>query len=237
MHEIPWLREMIENEDLLPLFTSDNEDLHKTIADIMDLANRKKDVERELIHLLEVAATHGNDDTQGALWIMLILGETQSRESIFTLINALKSPDEALQEGASDAIQRIGEPAFEALMESCAGTPPTEFDQISLATLTGAIAWEHPYLLDEVRDFIVEKIGNEDLPQRSLESAALASAMLGDRRALPVLQSLLKARYGGVNAALQDAIGMLEDNPEGAPIPKQIVTWEDRVSQLTEHLF
>ena len=78
MHEVPWLREMIDNDDLLPLFTSDSGDIHKSIGEVMDLANRKKDVERELIQLLGIAAEHGNDDTKGALWIMLILGEIQS---------------------------------------------------------------------------------------------------------------------------------------------------------------
>ncbi len=236
MATCPWLRDFVEREEIDPLFTATGSELKKSIKDLMLLANRQYEIENELNSLLEISVEKGNDDTRGSVWIALILGEIQSRQAIFTLVKALASRDESLQEAAIDALTRIGEPAFDALMEYAEGTPDPDFDVAGMKTLSCARVWSHPYLLDEVKSFMLKKIQTPGLSQRPLEAAAMANAKLGNTKALTPLKAILKKRFNGMNGFIQDAIEMLEENPEEQPIQDRHPVWEERFELLTEDL-
>ena len=230
-------RDMADDEELSILFTAAGNDLVRAIEDCIELAGRRSAFERRLIELLELAVDEGLDDPAGAVWIALILGEIQSRPAIPALIRALTGSDEALAEAGVDAIMRIGEPAFEAIMQALDGAEEPEFEHAAYQALAGAAAWEHPYLLEEVRDFLLERLKRPALGARSLEDAGLALARLGDRRALPVLKRILKERFKGLNPALQDAIEMLQENAAGVPIATVVTQCMERERWLTRDTF
>jgi HEAT repeat protein len=228
-----WLREDVPDDEVGLLFTSVGDDLHKAIANVMERAARNTSVEATLIDLLERAVEEESDDTGGAVWIALILGELGSREAIPTLVRALYSEDEPLCEAAVDALRRIGEPGFDEIMKALDRNENVEFELACYRALEGVGAWDHPYLLDEVRDFILARFTMGALPAAALEGAALTLARLGDRRALEPIRGLLRDRFQNLNASLRDAAEMLEENAEGIPLVPSMTAWEDRLAWLT----
>ena len=237
MEESRWLREHVEDEELSLLFTAVGDDLRRAIEYVMDRAARRSAVERSLLELLELAVNENLDDTYGSVWISLILGELQCRNAIPIFLRALGSGDEVLRDAAVDALRRIGEPAFDAVMKALEENREEEFELACYAALEGAGAWEHPYLLEEIRDFLLERIRNSELSAPALEAAALALARLGDRRAIEPIRSLLVERFGNINPALRDAVEMLEENREGIPLPSRLSSWEDRLEWITGEAF
>ncbi len=231
------LREMADDDEVSLLFTTAGDDLVHAIDGCIELAERRTAIERRLVELLELAVDEGPDDSSGAVWIALVLGEIQSRPAIPALIRALAGSDETLVEAGIDAIKRIGEPAFDAIMQAMDGAEDPEFEHAAYQALEGVATWEHPYMLGEVRDFILDRVTRPSLGARSLEDAALALARLGDRRALPVLEKILKSRFKGLNPALQDAVEMLQENTDGVPVAAAAIPWQERVRWLIDDRF
>jgi HEAT repeat protein len=225
--------DMADDDEVSLLFTAVDEDLAGAIEDCIELAGRRTAIERRLVELLEAAVDEGTDDSSGAMWVALVLGEIQSRSAIPALVRALSGHDEALIDAAVDAIKRIGEPAFDAVMQSMEGADNADFEHAACQALEGVAMWEHPYMLAEVRDFILERVKSPALPARSLEDGAHALAHLGDLRALPILSKLLKDRFKGNNPAIQDAIEMLDENKAGLPLVTGATPWQERVEWMT----
>jgi HEAT repeat protein len=237
MSDDRFLRETADDDELSLLFTAVGEDLTGAIADCIELAGRRSAVERRMIEMLESAVDDGLDDSSGAVWIALVLGEIQSHAAIPVLVRALAGRDETLAEAAIDAIKRIGEPAFDAVMQALEDADNPDFEHAACHALEGVSSWEHPYMLAEVRDFLLERIGRRSLSTRALEDAALAAARLGDVRALPLIKKALKGRFKGVNAALQDAVEMLQENKAGVPLVVDATPWQERVEWMTGDAF
>jgi HEAT repeat protein len=237
MAEHPWLRETVEDEDVALLFTAAGVELRKAISYVMERAAQRSSFEETLLRLLELAVDEGIDDTDGSVWISLVLGEIQSRRAIPIFLRALSGEDEALCDAAVDALRRIGEPGFDAVMEALEENDELTFQLAGYRTLEGAATWDHPYLLEEVKDFLLARVAAPNAPAPALEGAALALAQLGDRRALRHLKTLLKDRFEGVNASVQDAVEMLEENQEGIPLITSLPPWEDRLAWLTGESF
>ena len=237
MTESRWLRETVEDEDISLLFTAVGDDLLKTISYTMDRAAGRLSVEHSLIDLLSLAVEERNDDTQGSVWIALILGEMRSVEAIPVLLRALAAPDETMADAAEDAFKRLGEPGFEAVMRALSDTEDPSFLLAGYRALEGAGAWEHPYLVEEVGDFLLDHAAAPDQTAAVVEGAALALARLGDRRALEPLKTLLTRRFKNINPSLRDAVEMLEENSAGVPMQVDLTAWEERVGWLSSEGF
>ncbi|HAK95741.1 MAG TPA: hypothetical protein DCM87_12280 [Planctomycetes bacterium] len=237
MNDDRWLREIADDDEVSLLFTAAGDDLLRAIEVCIELAGRRSAVERRLIELLELAVDEGLDDSSGAVWIALVLGEIQSRPAVPVLVRALAASDETLAEAGIDAIKRIGEPAFDALMQALDGAEEPEFEHAAYQAIEGVATWEHPYMLDEVRDFLLDRVRQPAIGARSIEDAALVLARLGDRRALPVLKKILGNRFKGLNPALQDAIEMLQENNDGVPLASAAIPWQERVRWLAGDAF
>ncbi len=237
MEDFKWLRERVNDEEILLLFTAVGDDLRRAVGYVMERASRRSSVENTLIELLEQAVDEGVDDTEGSVWIALILGELQSRRAVPVLLRALACEDETLAEAAVDAIQRIGEPAFDAVMEALEETQSLEFELACYRALQGAGAWEHPYLLQEVKDFLLDRLSRRELHPTAYENLALTLARLGERRALDPIRTVLSEKFHNVNSALQDAVEMLEENEAGVPYGVTIPSWEERLEWITGESF
>ena len=237
MAETRWLRELAGDDEVGLLFTATGDDLFRIMERVLELADRRTEVENRLIELLSLAVDQGIDDTYGSVWICLILGEIQSRPAIPVLLRALAGSDEPLQEAAVDALRRLGEPAFDAVMDALREEHSLDFELAAYRVLEGAALWEHPYLLEEVRDFLCERILSGSLPAPALEAAALTVARLGDRRVLDYLRKVLRDQFQDRNAALRDAVEMLEENESGLPLIADFVHWTDRVAWLLGEAF
>ncbi len=230
-------RDMPEDDEISLLFTAVGKDLTGAIEDCIELAGRRSAVERRLVELLDAAVEEGADESSGTAWVALVLGEIQSRAAIPALVRALAGSDETLCDAAIDAIRRIGEPAFDAVMQAMEGADAPEFEHTAYQALEGVATWEHPYMLGEVRDFILDRIKRPALPARAMEDGALALARLGDLRALSILKKALAGRFKGVNPTIQDAIEMLQENKDGAPLIAGATPWQERVEWMTGDAF
>jgi len=224
---------MVTDEQIALLFTASGEDLERIVEDTMARAERASGVERTLLELLEAAVDEGIDDTNGAVWISLILGELQSREAIPLFLRALSQDDESLAEAAVDALRRIGEPALDAVMQALDADTTDEFQESCFKALEGAGAWDHPYLVEEARDCVLGRLEAGGLSDRGLEAAAMALARLGDRRAIEPIKAALAERFHNVNGSLTDALEMLEENEAGTPLLPGLPSWEDRLTWLS----
>ena len=115
---VPWLRETVGDE-LAGLFGDHREDVSGTVGRILERIAFDERLQEALIDTLQTSIDHGNDETQGSVWITLILGEAAIGHAIPTLLLALSDDtDEELHAAAGIAILKCGSPGVGALVES-----------------------------------------------------------------------------------------------------------------------
>lgn len=235
--EPPWLREMVD-EDLLDLFSDDEDVVRRRVRSLIEEAEGDSDIEGRLIDLLQTAIDLGNDDSQAALWTSIILGEIRSVRAVGTLIRSLASDDdEALQDAAHVAILRIGAPAVESLMEAIDSDedPRLGIPGYDLLGSTGFLGDEE--LRSRIVDFLESRIEAEIAhPSRrgSVEALCLALAYLGGRDQVSRMKTILIEDFRGRNVGIREAIEILEENAGGEPIPRDPNPWETRYGWLFE---
>lgn len=220
--DTPWLRETV-SEELAGLFVDDRETVSSTVSRLLERLPYDPKLTVDLVGTLQVSIEEGNDETQGSVWIALILGEAAVAEALPTLIQALASDqDEELQGAAGVAILKCGPAGVEALIEAIEDETP------SAAFLTATYAllgWTGYLKNDDVRrrvmNFLSDRFEIDEARAAApaeLEALALAAARVGHRQLLPLLRKIQEERFGSGNAALRDALEMLEENQTGAAI-------------------
>ena len=116
--EPQWLRETVDDE-LVGLFSDDREDISGTVSRLLERLPFDHQLENQLIDTLQTALELDNDDTDGSLWITLLLGEAAVTRAIPTFVDALGRDDsEELQTVAGIAVLKCGTPGIEHLIEN-----------------------------------------------------------------------------------------------------------------------
>ncbi|MBI4582624.1 MAG: hypothetical protein HY717_01130 [Planctomycetes bacterium] len=217
--ELPWLREMVP-EALEGLFQENDAEIPRTVQRLVEHMDYDRNLETQLIETLQTAVEQHNDDTQGAIWIALILGEKQCHPAIPLLLTALgEEEDEELQAAAGIALLKMGSQGVESLIESLEEESPSVGLLQAGCRLLGHVGYlDDPDLRQRAMDFLLERLEAEKRRPGAdllIENIASALAELGDRRAIPALQAIFQERFQENNVALQDALEMLEENLNG----------------------
>jgi len=218
--EIPWLREMVE-DDLLGLFSDTSEEVARTARILVARAADDSTVTERLIEALRTSIERQNDDTQASIWMALLLGEIRDISALPVLFLGLGGDDEALQEASGDALLKIGARAIEALMDEFDEEPGLELTEAAYRLLGSVGSLKDPALRERTMDFLAERVDREAAKppgERCIESLFQASALLGDRRTLAAMDRILRERFGGNNPAIRDSREMLLENAEGVPL-------------------
>lgn len=235
--EVPWLRDMVD-DDLQILFVEDGAKQKRAVRHFIRASQDDPDVEQRLIELLETAVEEGNDDSSASLLVAIVLGEARSERAIPALVRSLASDaDETLQDAAGVALLRIGGLAVRKLMEAMEESEDTALLRPAYNLLGQVGVLEDHQVNESVRDFLRDRVERERgrPPAESvLEELFRASALLGDRRQLPLLLEVLRTDYHGRHAGLQDVREMLEENSEGLPFVANPPPWVSRYGWLHE---
>lgn len=235
--DVPWLREMVEDE-VLDLFSEDESAARAAVRRLVREAREDEGLEAQLIELVETSLELRNDDTSATAWAALVLGEIRSEGAVEVLLRGLAAEDEEeLQEAAGIALLRIGAPAVRALMDRLEDeeSPGLRLPGYELLGSVGAV--EDEALTRAVRDFLEARLEVErrrPSARGALESLCLAVAHLGDRRQIETIRRINAEDFRGRNPALTDAIEMLEENPSGEAIRPSSPPWEERYGWLFE---
>jgi hypothetical protein len=231
-----WLREMVDDR-ILGLFSDEAEDVRKAARRILAVATDDPSVVEELTDALRTSILEGNDDTQGSLWIAILLGEIGDRSALPILILGLGSEDEPLQEASRDGILRMGAPGVDALIEELEGDPGPELLDAGYRLLGYAGSLGDPGVRERAMDFLAERVEREAAKpsgECKIESLFQAGALLGDRRMLEAMDRVLRTRFKGNNAAIQDSREMLAENAAGEPLVFDSPPWIEEHRWLFE---
>lgn len=236
MKPIRWLKDEVD-ERLEGLFSDEPDDVRGTIRELVDQAQTDPEIEELLADTLQSALDQGNDDTMGSAWIGLILGEIGSEEGIAPLLGSISSDDEVLAANAIRALQRIGRPALEAILDRM--EEDEEIDAAAFAAgaevLEGVRLHDLPDLSQRIEDVFLEhlqhirQILTPDITLsghalRRLETASLTLARLGVAAAHDDIKHFAEEHCDGMNSFLQEALEILEEQPAG--IPPRDSSWE-----------
>jgi hypothetical protein len=231
-----WLRESVDDR-ILGLFSDEAEDVRKAARRILAVTPDDPSVVEELTGALRTAIVEGNDDTQGSLWVALLLGEIGDRSTLPVLILGLSSEDETLQEACRDGILRMGAPGVDALIEELEGDPGPELLDAGYRLLGYAGSLGDPGVRERAMDFLsecVEREAAKPAGECKIESLFQAGALLGDRRMLEAMDRILRIRFKGMNAAIQDSREMLSENKTGEPLVFDSPPWIEEHRWLFE---
>ncbi len=220
------------DEDLLALFSEDDEEIARAVRHFVALAAQDSRAEEQLIDLLDLSLEHQNDDSSASVWTAVILGELRSRVAIPLLLRALLvENDEQLQDAAEVALLRIGEPAVEALMTAVEEEGHPHLNRRVYGALGSIGVLDDEFVRDRVMEFLASRVSAErrEAPEeRGLVDLCGAIARVGDRRQIPVLKELYGAEFASNHPAVLDAIELLEENEAGVAIRATIPPWEER---------
>lgn len=234
--DVPWLREMVE-ENLIGLFSEDREDVARCSREIMLRAPSDPSVLEELIEALRTSIQCQNDDTQASAWITLILGEIGDPSAFPVLFLGLGSEDEVIQEAARDSLLKMGGPAVEALLEEMEEEPGPEFTDAGYRLLGFVGSLKDPTLRERAMDFLADRVEGEIAKPPGacrIESLFQASALLGDLRMVKIMEKILREKFKGKNAAIQDSWQMLLENSSGEPLVYETPPWVEEHRWLFE---
>ncbi len=225
--EVPWLREMVD-DDFLGLFSELSDEVARTTRQLALRAADDPSVPERLIEALRTSIQEQNDDTQASVWMALLLGEIRDPLGMEVLILGLGGDDETIQEAAGDALLKMGPPAIDALIDELWDDPSPQLAEAGYRLLGNTGSLNDEGLLERARNFLADQVDREAAkPQeeRRLESLFQASALLGDRRMLEVMDRILRERFGGTNAGIFDSREMLRENATGSPVVHDALPW------------
>ena len=234
--EIPWLREMVE-EELHILFSENEDEIGRGVRHFIRLAATNAAVVDQLVDLIETALEYDNDDASASLWAVVILGEAGAEQALPVLRRVLMSNDETLQDAACVALLRLGPRALESIMEAIDEDEVPQFNRSAYPVLGMIGILDDPVETNRVADFLQERLVVErraEPTERALEEIIHAISRIGDRRQIEPLKEILNSEFRGHNPAVQDAIELLEENVAGVPIGVITPPWEERYGWILE---
>ncbi len=233
----PSLRDQVDDDEILALFTDDADDIKMSVRRLVSRVREDVRLEANLIEALSTAVEEKCDDSQASIWIIVVLGEARSQNSIEVLLRALVYDDEILQDAATVALLRIGGAAIVRLLEWIDEDYGFHFNRVAYRVLGETGILEDAMLHERIVDVLEERWPAElRAPPRenAIEELAGAFARLGHRRQLPALKDVLAKVYGGCQPCIEDAIAIIEENVDGVAFVPTIPPWEDRYGWIFE---
>ena len=236
--DVPWLCDMVEEEELQVLFSPNQEELQHGVRKLVEWAAQDEAIERKLIDLVETALEYRNDGSEATLWATVVLGEIHSTEALGALLRCLATDDdEALQEVAGIALLRIGPPALEWIMDAADDEAGVTLRRETYRVLGMVGVLNDELMLERVGDYLESRLGGERLlppGERALEELFQALAELGRRASLEPMRALEQSAEFRSHSGLNDAIERLEENEDGVPFVRNVLPWEERYGWLFE---
>jgi len=224
------------DDDLRALFSEDEETLRRAVPEIIRRSQEDPDVEERLIDLLETFLEEGNDDTNGSVMAVIVLGESGSQRGVGVLLRCLESEaDESLQDAALVALLRLGPAAVQKVMEQVDEEESPAFNRAAYRLLGMIGVLEDERLTEGVKDFLdgrAERERHKPRSESAIEDLLRASAHLGDRRQIETVRRILTEDYKNQHPGLRDALEILEENVDGVPFVATVPPWEERYGWL-----
>ncbi len=219
------------DERLLGLFSEDPSLQRTIVSELIERAPTEPDLEEALVEALEMSLEHWNDDTQATLWIVVILGEISLERAVPVIYQALSTEDELYVAAAVRAFRRIGDAAFNMLLENLDAEKMTE-DTFSSAmrVLEGVRLHDVPGTREVIEQQLITFISQPKKGRRGelcSEAAALTLAHIGCPQARDAIEHLHNVVYRRSNSFLQEALDLIDDLPDGVPSEAELPWHEE----------
>lgn len=229
MEEIDLLDEA--DDRLNGLFDDDPHAQRQAVWDVLERAANEPDLEDALLEALELSFSEWTDESQGTLWMVIIVGELRLESAVNLLLRGLGSEDELVVAAVIRSLRRIGEPAFDAILDELDDDAfGLEAWRAAITALEGVRSHDLPVVRDTIEERLIallhRPVDDRDSIYRA-EQAALSLARIGVQRSRPIIEKLHTEVLGRANAFLQEALDILEENPEGTPLSSDLEWTEE----------
>jgi HEAT repeat protein len=217
---------------LSPLFEEDADVVARSCIDLVTIAFEDPELELEMIDLLQRNIDRKEGFSTGEFCIALVLGEIHSTPSTTVIIQCLHAEeDEMIQRIAVRSLQRIGGPAFDAILELL---EDPEINGEAAAMAIESLEGIGLHQLPQHRENIIERLRidlvNNKLPILRREAAAIALARLGISEVAETIELLLEREFKNGNVFITEALDLMSEYPDGTPGHtedpiEQVVRW------------
>ena len=203
---------------LEPLFDDDSHTVVEACLDLVKVVFDDPDLEQQLIALLETTLDKGEGFSSGVICSVLLLGEVRSAPATSVILRCLQADDEVLQRASIRAMQRIGSPAFDAVIELLGDFElDGELAALAIECLVGVSLHDLPQSREAIVDRLRADLVRPRMPVQRTEATALALAHLGVDEAVELIERVLNRDFPDGNAFITDALDQLRDHPQGLP--------------------
>ncbi len=201
---------------LANLFLGDLDQVSEACIQLINTVFDDPELEQSMIDRLQDLIDSQDGFLPGELCMALILGELRSAPSTTVFIQALREEDEMLQRISIRSLQRIGDPAFEAILEMLEdSTLEGETAALAIEALEGISLHPLPQQKTAIEERLRRDLLSADLPLQRREAAATALAHLGMADAVELLETVLQRDFPHGNVLVEESLELLRENPMG----------------------
>ena len=181
---------------LANLFLGDLDEVTEACIQLINTVFDDPELEQSMIDRIQQLIDEEEGFLPGELCMALILGELRSAPSTPIFLQALRDEDEMLQRISIRSLQRIGDPAFEAILEMLED-PQLEGETASLAieALEGISLHELPQQRTAIEERLRKDLLSQQLPLPRREAAATALSHLGMADAVDLIEEVLQRDF------------------------------------------
>lgn len=201
---------------LTNLFLGDLDQVTEACLQLINTVFDDPELEHSMIERIQMLIDDQEGFLPGELCMALILGELRSSPSTNIFLQALREEDEMLQRIAIRSLQRIGDPAFEAILDMLED-PTIEGETAALAieALEGVSLHELPQQKNAIEERLRRDLLANDLPLIRREAAATVLSHLGMADATDLMETVLLRDFPHGNVLISESLEALKENPLG----------------------
>ncbi len=201
---------------LTHLFRGDLDEVTEACIQLINTVFDDPELEQSMIERIQQLIDDEEGFLPGELCMALILGELRSAPATPIFLQALRDEDEMLQRISIRSLQRIGDPAFEAILEMLED-PQLEGETASLAieALEGISLHELPQQRTAIEERLRKDLLSQQLPLPRREAAATALSHLGMADAIDLMEEVLQRDFPHGNVLIGESLEALKENPSG----------------------
>lgn len=201
---------------LANLFLGDLDEVTEACIQLINTVFDDPELEQSMIERIQQLIDDEEGFLPGELCMALILGELRSAPATPIFLQALRDEDEMLQRISIRSLQRIGDPAFEAILEMLED-PQLEGETASLAieALEGISLHELPQQRTAIEERLRKDLLSQQLPLPRREAAATVLSHLGMADAIDLMEEVLQRDFPHGNVLIGESLEALKENPSG----------------------
>ena len=201
---------------LMNLFHGDLDQVTETCMTLINVVFDDPELEQEMIERIQELIDEKDGFLPGELCMALILGELRSAPATSVFLQALREEDEMLQRISIRSLQRIGDPAFEAILEMLEDSHiEGETAALALEALEGISLHDLPQQRSQIEERLRRDLLATPLPLLRREAAALALARLGMSDSIDLMENVLEKDFPLGNVVIMESLESLQENPLG----------------------